>query len=990
MKTSGTTKSFKKIKINQNNFSDYTFNIHIDKNNCIVKCVNDCLTTEKIWISSIWKSLTIDMLKTITCKCYGLNEDNEIDCDNCINPKRIICINGGGLIYIDMFDMSKSFIPKELTEYMFNEEINDICDTEIEQDKKLINNNFVKIKDYFNITKQEREENNKLKDKLLYDLNNELQNIYKVDICITSPTITSGISINDKYFHKSYCYGLIIPNFSIREYIQTLFRTRQLINKEINIFLNGKYFHYKNEVSQEKIKEYMEYIITNQDKLQKQVVDILNTTDNDNGAYISQKDKLYMKCREINKCENYNSHQLWNQTFFYYMIYIHGFTFYNGNYGIRFVDICSKKNDNDTRTKLEMKTQKQDRLLTEKVNFMKTEITQMDDRKMKALTREINKEDCSITNKSYREYQKYRKMTIFYKYECVILQTFLKDMIEDNSDIEYQTLLDRLQEDYDRQKLDKELEILYKVLSDKELMTTLYNQYQSLYSDYINNMEHIEKYNLHISSEVQSKYNMINEIIKLKKNIENDNTYDFHYNGKANIYVERNIIYGLLQFLNIDICDIDIKHYHYINETNKKYDLTGLKDKIMSNENIQNINGNEITFIEFINDYCLKKMTLLSNELKLNNCHKLNPLNSSDYNDLHKLLRHFLLKINMIIDYDNKNTRYKTTKLTIRQQEPILKINRDKIKNEWINEIKHKDYVNEYGINNPTEKINMLYETNNKIKINRDLQEKITYDNEIEKSKMKTQEYIYVNEDLDSISNIEDYDKDNHKILFIDTHDKMKLMICGRTEYYVFNGKKYRREEYTKHTHNTYEVKINFINKTNIQPKTKTITKYRNNGYNEMIKCEYQVPIYTNEETAECENEKKQNYYNCNIFQTYKTEKTYRYRLCKSNISKYIDYMSKKLQYINEDTKEIDIEEYNELNHNVIMKDQIKNELIDRLNPNLKPIIMEKQDIIYGVLNDLCIELYETPLDYNSYEDICSYHMNSENSEIDNMCLIED
>jgi hypothetical protein len=980
-------KTFRKIKIKQNNFSDYTFNIHIDKNNCIVKCINDSLTNDKIWISSIWKSLTIDMIKTITCKCYSYNEVNEIECDNCLIPKRILCINGGGLIYIDMNDMSKSFIPKELMEYMFNEDISDISDTEIEQNKKHINNNFIKIIDYYNITKQERDINNELKDKLLYDLNNQLINIYKVDICITSPTITSGISINDRYFHKSYCYGLIIPNFSIREYIQTLFRTRQLINKEINIFLNGKYFHYKNEVSQEKIKEYMEYIITNQDKLQSGVLEILNTTDNDNGAYISQKDKLYMECREINKCENYNSHQLWNQTFFYYMIYIHNIKFYDTQKkcGIRFVDICDKKSENDMKTKLEMKEQKQDRLLTEKINFIKSDIDNMNDIKVKEISKELQQEDCDITNKTYREYQKYRKLTTFYKYECVIMKNFIKNILEDNEEM---NILDTLQESIDREELEEELETLYKVLSDKELLQKLYNEYDNLYKQYINHLPHLEKYNLHISSELQSKYNMINDIIKLQNDIDNEVDYDFNYNNKSKSNVDRNIIYGLLQFLDIDINTIDIRQYHYINETNKKYDLTGLKDKIMSNDNIKNINGNEISFIEFINDYCLKNITLLSNELKLNNCQKLNPINNSDYNDLHKILRYFLLKINMKIDYDNKNTRYKTTKLTIKQNEPILKINRDSIKNEWINEIKHKDYINDYGINNPIEKINMLYELHNKIKINRDLQDNIKYDNEIDSSDMKTQEYIYVNEDLDSISNVEDYDKKSHKIMFIDTHSKMKLMKCGRTEYYVYNGKKYRREEYTKHTHNKYEVKINLINKTNIQPKTKTITKYRNDGYNNIVKCEYEVPIYTNEKTAECENEKQQNYFNCNILQTYNTEKTYRYRLCKSNISKYIDYMSKKLQYINEDTEEIDIEEYNVSNHNVIMTDHIKNELIDRLNPNLKPIIMDKQKIIYGVLNDLCRELYETPLEYEKYEEMNSCNMIEENDMI-NECLLD-
>jgi len=97
--------------------------------------------------------------------------------------------------------------------------------------------------------------------------------------------------------------------------------------------------------------------------------------------------------------------------------------------------------------------------------------------------------------------------------------------------------------------------------------------------------------------------------------------------------------------------------------------------------------------------------------------------------------------------------------------------------------------------------------------------------------------------------------------------------------------------------------------------------------------------------------------------------------------------MSKKLQYINEDTKEIDIEEYNIENHNLIMEEQIKCEMIDRLNPNLKPIIMDKQMIIYGVLNDLCVELYENPLNYEMYEDLCCNNM-TEDNDMFNECML--
>ena len=70
--------------------------------------------------------------------------------------------------------------------------------------------------------------------------NNVLKNLeellidYKVDVLLYSPTIKTGVSINTDYFDKCFAFGNH-SSLCVREFIQMLFRARNLKQKIINI-----------------------------------------------------------------------------------------------------------------------------------------------------------------------------------------------------------------------------------------------------------------------------------------------------------------------------------------------------------------------------------------------------------------------------------------------------------------------------------------------------------------------------------------------------------------------------------------------------------------------------------------------------------------------------------------------------------------------------------------------------------------------------------
>jgi hypothetical protein len=144
----------------------------------------------------------------------------------------------------------------------------------------------------------------------------------KVDILLYSPTIKTGVSINDEYFDKCYAVGSH-NSLCVREFIQMLFRARQLKQKEINISFKSSFKKPQSYISNDRIGEvllgepavtyYMLEQLSN-NNTEKQLTDYTN---------IFNIDDYYYRLKTINAYENYNSKKAYTQEFIIRMLYNH-------------------------------------------------------------------------------------------------------------------------------------------------------------------------------------------------------------------------------------------------------------------------------------------------------------------------------------------------------------------------------------------------------------------------------------------------------------------------------------------------------------------------------------------------------------------------------------------------------------------------------------------------------------------------------------------
>tara|TARA_R110000868_G_scaffold328763_2_gene589587 strand:+ start:979 stop:4938 length:3960 start_codon:yes stop_codon:yes gene_type:complete len=141
-----------------------------------------------------------------------------------------------------------------------------------------------------------------------------------VDIFCYSPSIKTGISINQEYFNKCYGYAHN-KSCNIREFIQMLFRARQLKDKEINTYLNGGFKQIRKFIDINRIgKVFLNPIMTyytskifngSFDTKEAEYKDIVNY------------DTAYLKLKLLNETENYNSSSRFNQDFVMRLKYAH-------------------------------------------------------------------------------------------------------------------------------------------------------------------------------------------------------------------------------------------------------------------------------------------------------------------------------------------------------------------------------------------------------------------------------------------------------------------------------------------------------------------------------------------------------------------------------------------------------------------------------------------------------------------------------------------
>jgi hypothetical protein len=422
-------------KIQTNKYKDYRFNIFIKQNEMIKKCIMDCKSNKRIVISSTGNKKLTDMFRVLITEQYELVEDKYV----CKYPKNILLINSTGLLYFNPNDIDKCLLTDELfgveniyKTTLYNKDKSLLTESELKKYNEM--KKFDMIQNQFNIRHTHTSQLQIDKQQFLMDLNDMIRNKYSVDIFMYSPSIKTGISFNSlkeettkKYFDKQYSFGLC-GSVCVREYIQMLFRVRELTDKEININLGGKYKQYITPINTETTKRFM--------KFNNGLFKLNKTKDNewndlsDLTEYIENETNTdYIEFRSINKTEYYNSIIMFNQEFFRLMNGIHHFTFEKN---FRFIE--TKEDTKEIYEVMdETKTERQNK---ECELFINTDIfneflTFTEYSKIKDLLEEQTEQSKQkITNEMYRKLQKYKKLIVYNHYEPIKLYVFLKEEIE--------------------------------------------------------------------------------------------------------------------------------------------------------------------------------------------------------------------------------------------------------------------------------------------------------------------------------------------------------------------------------------------------------------------------------------------------------------------------------------------------------------------------------------------------------------------------------
>ncbi len=167
------------------------------------------------------------------------------------------------------------------------------------------------------------------------DKHNTLHNLEEViidnniDILLFSPTIKTGVSINTEYFN--ICYGYAhSKSICSREFIQMLFRSRNLIDKEIHIGFNTSFRPIVPYIDKNKLENYIiAPILIFQIEKKKDDEDKYKPSKNlqelrDYMDYFVDRDYLNLKI--LNLKENYNSNKNFTQDILSRLLYNHKIT----------------------------------------------------------------------------------------------------------------------------------------------------------------------------------------------------------------------------------------------------------------------------------------------------------------------------------------------------------------------------------------------------------------------------------------------------------------------------------------------------------------------------------------------------------------------------------------------------------------------------------------------------------------------------------------
>jgi hypothetical protein len=615
----------------------------------IYNCESRKHLTEEV-IKNIDKKLVISttssnhgyyMFKLLISNMY----DKELNLIEKFKDDVVGYIFGDGLYIYDCKNPKNSIIDKKIEKLE--------CDSfNVDNDKECI---YKSILDEYEVDKKQTTNIKKYKDEFLDKCEEQIIKKYKITKYIRSPTISVGISINERYFDLQFNYAL---NGSVGclEALQMWFRERRTHLREI-YFCFGNYFKDYNKClnnADNIIKRYKNNYRVANTELKK----LLH-----NNTNIEFESDFY-KWKLINEIDNENYKINFTQIFME-LLHKHSFT-YEDN-----IFILNSKYD-----KLDLIDEtKNDKNSVDLHNLLNTDILTLTKTEYELLN--TKKEDNLLSNQEYLIHRKYNLFNHHLYYDAIIINKIYNEernklisKLEDN----IKTYDDDDEEEYKKYLKDKKL---LQILNDNELWNNIINYNNEVIKNDIENETHYKKYKLYdFKSDFKTKYFRLKNLINFKiDDDDDDNEVDKKKDIEPLEYTSTNkLIFWVLKFLDIDILrdfDKDILKHYIVDNTKNKF-ITPIKKALTKPLNVED---KSIKFIDYINKELLKDYNNCSNLKK----HKSINIQKLDINkhlrEIITIIKFYLSKVNLYIDYGSNITNQEkllnTLQFTIRKEHNI-------------------------------------------------------------------------------------------------------------------------------------------------------------------------------------------------------------------------------------------------------------------------------------------------------------------------------
>ena len=671
------TSIFRRIRITENIYNtkekydlqsksfindEYSIKFAENKKHLIKLILLDENLSKRQAISTTHKTTGELVFKSIICSFY--DKDLNLLPQYINEVVGLLC--GDGLYIYNCNDPSKSILSKELfiNKYSneneskldlsnMNEEdkqygmsVNSYIDLDrIDKFNKLVEKNNINVVDIVEFDEEGYEQSSPKND-LLDDYENSVINQYRITKWIKTPTITAGISQNQRYFDIQFHFCLS-GSVNCAENLQMWWRERRTNCKEIYFCFNEPIRPYRKLYNTDYIHNQLKNNYSGANSNTKLRVDITEYKYSDNPQF--------RNLLAINLTNRQNSQANYPQEFIKYLIK-HTFTLYDPQTDTGNIHILKDNLKDDTELDKDQKDLLEEQFNKGIANFKHTDIKNISNEDITIIKQRREKQlPISIMYKSI--YSKYKALNSFKRFKSLTIYYWIKNKLKNYIRIIKGT------------EKTPETDNLISLLTDTEYMDMISNIYYNKYLIEINNEDFIKTYSLHeYKSVFNDNYKQLKDIIKHRNNVANPPLIPEEIKIEKEAEKRQTIIVStLLEFLRIDIENFDNKEIirYQLESDYDKNRLTGFKNEILSNNNTQTEEGVEVGFIDWINTILLPHYRDTTNI-------SITSLSALDYKQILKLIKIYIGKVNLQIDYgdnhSNQSKLYKNQQFSIIQK----------------------------------------------------------------------------------------------------------------------------------------------------------------------------------------------------------------------------------------------------------------------------------------------------------------------------------